>query len=442
MNIKKSHINIINITFFLFALFVCVDLSNIGNLNLFNFSFNLNISVFFSFIFIFTTLIIYRKYLLNLFNSIPEYKNIIYLLIVLLVIAYISSFFSELCSFAVTTTFFRYTIFFICFLFSLFLFKSNVYFKEIFLKSFIAINVIIILSSIFDFYIPSFNGFLIQYFGHPELKHSFMEFNGVKHIRPSGFVSDSNLTAFTIIVFTMLLLVNIKENHKKYFYVLIFLIAGYSFGMLASRSALIFSIVGFIYIIIKEVPNRKFGIVLILCFWIIQLTTPQTLVRIQQFFKPDKTLEETQIGRPVIWSAAIKAFKTSPVIGIGSSVFFKKSVGILEQMKTEGDERLKNEYFNELNPVNPHNIFLTALSEYGIIGLIFFMIFLFYLFKFHILKKYFLSILFLSGTLFVSTLSNYAPYYKYYLLLCIFIIIFSSDNMKINYSKFYQGSIY
>ena len=99
-------------------------------------------------------------------------------------------------------------------------------------------------------------------------------------------------------------------------------------------------------------------------------------------------------------------------------------------------EILNNFDYSNLNieeyDVNPHSIFLAILSEYGIIGFVIFLVFLIFIFHHLIRNKLWTSILFVSGLLFVSSVSGYVPYYKYYLLICIVFFILLDKNMLIN----------
>jgi oligosaccharide repeat unit polymerase len=218
------------------------------------------------------------------------------------------------------------------------------------------------------------------------------------------------------------------------------ILSGYIFGMVASRSALIVVLCISLVIYIYRYTDRKKLIVFLALFLLVQLLTPQTQVRIGQFFNRTYIEEEVSGGRPLIWKAAFLAFKTSPVIGIGSCVFFEESTGfintVLQNQKEEDSNPMRAIYYLRLDHTNPHSIFFTMLTEYGIIGLMIFVIFLIVQYRNLIRKRMILSISFISGLLFVSMLSNYAPYYRAYHLICILVFALSEKNMlRLNYSK-------
>lgn len=392
-----------------------------------------------------TSSIVSILYILTFFVTVPiseikkniedfDRKNFL-ILSVLLVVAFVSSYFSDLRSFAVGTTIFRYTLFIICFICTVV--YCN-YFKDavkFILKSYIYFNVLIIISSFIDFYVPAFNMTLIKYFGHMEYYHSSLKINGVNYIRPSGFITDTNLTAFTLTLSCLLLLLN-RRLFNKYFIYSFYVLAGYSFGMLASRSALVAVLISAILFWIFRYAERKQVIIFLLLFFLVQLFTPQTQARIGQLFNKSYMEEEIGIGRPLIWKAAVIAFKTKPVIGIGSGVFFKESDFFISEAKDipVNVSKERNPFgpdYKQEGGINPHSIFLVMLTEYGIIGLSIFLLLLIFYSRQLIIKKQYISIIIFAGLLFVSALSNYAPYYKYYLIICIIIYVLSKNNMLI-----------
>ena len=88
------------------------------------------------------------------------------------------------------------------------------------------------------------------------------------------------------------------------------------------------------------------------------------------------------------------------------------------------------DYF-KIDKKNPHNIFLVMLSETGLIGFGIFITLLVLMAITFMKRNILISFLFLLNILIISSLSNFAPYYKFYLVICIVFLIVSESNMKI-----------
>jgi O-antigen ligase len=357
------------------------------------------------------------------------------ILTVLLASVYLSAFLSQYREMALSSALFRFTLFFLCFIGTV---ACIYYFKDsanFILKSLIFINLLVVLSSIADFYIPAFNEFLVRYFGHLEPKYSVLKLAGVTYMRPSGFVSDTNLTAFSIVVSCLLLLLNEDNVRMGWFKYIFYGLSGYSFGMLASRSAILALLICLAAFFITKRIGRKRIIVFFAIFFAIQLTTPHTIARIKQYVDKSYLEEEFKASRLVLWKAAWLAFEEHPVTGLGTGIFFVKSVDYMKAVWQDSptiDPELKEKISRaNLDPWNPHNIFLTMLSEEGIIGFVIFVVFLVFLFKRLIWEKRKTSLILISAVLLVSSLSNYAPYYKYYMVLCIALYAGIRQDMKI-----------
>ena len=362
-------------------------------------------------------------------------RQIIFLLSLLLIMAFISSAAGAWKSFAIGVTLFKYTLLFLCFIITVIycnLYKQAIRFVFF---SFVYFNLFIILSTFADFFIPSFNSLLTGKFGHmPDL---VLKINGIIYARPSGFITDTNLTAFTIAFCSLLVLLNADQFKFKYFEYIFYILAGLSFGMLASRSAMVIVLFSAGIFWVFRLASRKQTVIFLLLFFIVQLLTPQTQARLNQYFSPVNYSQKEGIeeGRPIIWKAAMKAFYDHPVVGMGSGVFFKESDRYIkevlaEQPLTEDQKGLME--MMKKQEINPHSIFLAMMCEYGVIGLLLFLIFIAALFKEYLQKKYFISAVMLVSVLFVSSFSNYAPYYKYYLVICIIGFVLSKNNMKVN----------
>ena len=157
------------------------------------------------------------------------------------------------------------------------------------------------------------------------------------------------------------------------------------------------------------------------------------------FFDKEKIEEEMTVGRPVIWSAALRLYNENPVIGAGPGVFFEYSREYMSYMLGSAEDININDpdkpNYHKVDNMNPHNIFLVMLSETGMIGFLIFTSLLIYLFQFYIRKRLFLSTLFLVNVILISAFSNFAPYYKLYLVMAIAFFIASGKDMRVIYNK-------
>ncbi|MCI0449990.1 MAG: O-antigen ligase family protein [Chlorobi bacterium] len=303
------------------------------------------------------------------------------------------------------------------------------------LKSFIYSNVLVITGSLLDFYVPEFHEFLVKHFGRQETYHSLVRIGDVKIMRPMGFLTDSNLTAFSIAMALLLLLFNYKHFNKIFRYGF-YILGTYIFGMLVSRSSLLICVLTIIIFFIFKVVERKELYLFIAMFVIFQLITPQTYGKLYSLFTKKQTETELSSGRLVIWEAAFTVFLESPVIGAGPGNFFELSRNyirdILKKMPEINIGDPAKAKYHQIDRLNPHNIFLVMLSEIGMVGLIMFLILLILLNKILINEKKYISFLFLFNILIVSSFSNFAPYYKFYLVICIVFYIVSNNNMKLS----------
>jgi O-antigen ligase len=422
--------------------------------------FNIQLSTIGLIIYIFSSLIFVPLTEIKKIFTEKNEKIIIALISLLLITAFISSAFSELPLFAVITTFFRYFLFWgvlIITYSSSLIYKNSV--NYIF-KSFIYLNILLIISCLADHYIYAFNKILIQYFGHSLFNDSYLELNGKYYLRPSGFLTESNLTALIIISANILLLLNNSVFRSKYINYAYFLISGFTFGLTGSRSALIFFISASFLIFLITKSQKKEVVIFFLVFLTGQLFTPQIHARLIQiaggytknmsenfddpFLNDEKVKSYNLYNSPGdsskiyfhfkarrihIWLASIEAFKTSPVIGIGSGVFFKESNKFLETVINKN--KATDIRIIDKGGVNPHSIFLTILAEYGLIGmLIFISIIVWYIYS-NLKLKYYYSVIIFCCIMIVSAISGYAPFYKFYLLFMIIFYIASKNNLQL-----------
>ncbi len=411
---------------------VC-DLTLSGKVNLGFFNINIQLSAIAVIIYIILFFFIYPLKEFPVVFKNELHRNNIIIFTLLLIAAFVSSYFSMFQKFAIITTTSRYALYLLALILSLCYVKYFEKAGEFILRTFIFTNFLIILSCLADYYIPDFYQFLVDHFGHMESKHSFMKIDGFIYKRPSGFITDTNLTAFSLGFSSFLLLVN-RNKFNKYFEYTFYILAGYCFGMASSRSAFIMVIfLLVIALIIKKISWRN-GVVYFLLFIAVQFITPQTQARFFDISSKEKKIEEMELGRPLIWKADYLAMRIKPVIGIGSGVFFKLSDTLIARVKNEITDEQLNAAISDIRTdpvkgINPHNIFFTMQIEYGITGTVLFIILILYNMMHLIKTKNYLTLAAAFGILFVSSLSNYAPYYKYYLL--IFIIFYILTDYKL-----------
>jgi len=304
------------------------------------------------------------------------------------------------------------------------------------IRSFIYVNILVIAGSLLDYYVPGFHRLLVNHFDRPGAEHSILKIGEMQFMRPMGFLTDTNLTAFSLSLAMILLLLNHKHFNKIFTY--IFFAAGsYVFGMLASRASLILCLVAAMIFLVTRAVEWKQILVFIFIFIIFQAITPQTYSRLLTFSDTEKVDEELKFGRFVIWKAAFDLFKDNPVIGAGPGNFFEHSQHRIRQVifRENPDINIDNpgsKNYYVVGKGNPHNLFLAVLCEEGILGFLMLMTLIAYLLhRFSKGKKY-LSVLFLLLILMVSSVSNFAPYYRFYLLICIIFLVISGTNMKIS----------
>jgi len=411
---------IFKISFFLLCLGTLADTMLITDVNMGLFWVNLETPKIALIIYIVSFLIVSDFKFSKIFSDFDRKFTLLVFLI--LISGLISVYFSDerKASFKILLNYLSY---FVCFLISLY--YSN-YFKEarnFIVKTFLAVNFILILSCLADYYLPSFNQFLINNFGHAELKHSFFEANGIKYLRPSGFLSETNLTGLSIALSLLILIINYSNIRNKILLYGYVLFSGYTFGMLGSRSTSIMILICSVLFLIFKKVDYKTVLKILLVFFLVQVFTPQTRIRLVQMFDKERIEEEAAIGRFMIWKGAVKAFEEHPVTGLGPGIFFFKSLYYIDKTVTDREsfDRM------EKNMANPHNILLAFASEQGVIGILLFIALLIFVFFNLIKKKKYFSLSIFLGIMFASGLSSYAPYFKYYLILCIIVYTLSQS---------------
>jgi hypothetical protein len=360
-------------------------------------------------------------------------RTIIILSALLVLTTLVSSFYADYPETALRTT----SRFFFYFVLLNAAITAVYYFEEasgFMIRSFIYINVIVISGSLLDYFVPSFHTLLVDHFDRPGAEHSVLKIGEMQFMRPMGFLTDTNLTAFSLSLAMILLLLNHKHFNRVFTYIF-FAAASYVSGMLASRASLIMCLVAAVIFLVTRAVEWKQILVFIFIFIVFQAITPQTYSRLLTFSDTEKVDEELKFGRFVIWEAAFDLFKDNPVIGAGPGNFFEHSQHRIRQVifRDNPDINIDNpgskDYF-VVGKGNPHNLFLAVLCEEGILGFLIFITLIVYLMYRFIKGKQYLSVLFMLLILMVSLVSNFAPYYRFYLLICIIFLAISGTNMK------------
>jgi len=377
-------------------------------------------------------LIPFKDYL----KTVRKSGNIVILSIILciLVIAVISSYYSEYpeTAFKLCTRYFFYFLILVALLTAVEYYENA---GSFLIRSFIYVNILVITGSLLDYYFPSFHLLLIQYFDRPEAKHSVLNIGNEVYMRPMGFITDSNLTALSIGLALILLLLNQKHFGRIFTY-FFFAAAAYSMGMLASRAALVMVSAAAVIFFVIRATNRKQIVLFVVILIVFQSITPQFYARYLAIGDEEKIETEVKFGRPVIWKAAIDQFKESPLIGNGPGNFFEHSQNRIRAVifrENPGinidDPNSKDHY--EVGKGNPHSIFLAVLCELGILGFVLFLLLLLYMLYNFIKKRKLNSLIFMILIISVSAISNFAPYFKHYLLVCVIFYVLSEVDMKI-----------
>jgi O-antigen ligase len=206
--------------------------------------------------------------------------------------------------------------------------------------------------------------------------------------------------------------------------------------MLASRASLIMCCIAIIYLFINKTIERKYIVAFVVIFIVFQAVTPHTYSRFLSILE-NKGLkkEEIAFGRIVIWKAAMNVFKENPVIGAGPGNFFELSqvkINEIIYLENPGIDIfiLKSNDQYVVGKGNPHNLFLAVLCETGIAGFTIFILLIGGIAYFLVKTRRWLSLLFLFLVLQVSFLSNFAPYYKFYMLICIICYTASKCDLR------------
>lgn len=223
--------------------------------------------------------------------------------------------------------------------------SKNIY--KILLSSFLGIAVFSSLISIYQFL---------------NLKTMHVVVNSDNRI--SSFLENSNnlgvYSVLSIFIIIMLLLNSKKRNEKIVLSISIILLI-VNIVLSQSRNALLGLLLGFVLVAIMY--NKRFILYSFLLF-IILLITPQSQARLFSIF--DMNQNSTRIK---IWELTEIMIKHKPITGLGYGNF---TLRYHDYVTSNPSYLIRESYI----PLHPHNIILKFQSELGILGTIFFLIFI------------------------------------------------------------------
>jgi O-antigen ligase len=350
----------------------------------------------------------------------------------MMLVAVISSSLSNERTYALNITLFRLFLYYLCFVVTVFYIRTYPQLINFLIYSVIIAGLFNSVAVILDFFFIDLTQWLIKYFQHMNLDLQRHYINYVPYTRPSGFITDPNLAALFTGIGSVLFLLN--HNRIKIIYYIYLLVSGIAFTLISSKSAYIVLFLCVIIFLIFKLTSVKEFIFYFVIFYLLPLLQPYNILTFQSLTRPDYYKDEMSFGRAAIWEASYRCFKTSPFIGIGSGVFFKKSYDIICDILHEKEpEVTREQIYNRFKGTGntSHSLIIAVMVEYGIVGLT---ILFWFIVKFsiYLLKnKFLISFILFIGLFIISAVSSYAPYYKVYYVICIFLYAASLQDMKI-----------
>ncbi len=220
------------------------------------------------------------------------------------------------------------------------------------------------------------------------------------------------------------------EEKKDYLYLLIVIAIDisifFAYSRIATFMAALISLIGLIYVIVKSQNKKIYIIVSSVLLGIILLFGIIFWEKTLELFTYYLNIGFSLNGRDVLWEWCWEEFKKNLAFGIG---FFTKDFAAVEG----GIPGIPS--YGSIATVYCHNFFLHHFVCIGIVGTIF--IIPFYIRKYQILLKkvtsYNLLVLFLSLSLFLTSLFD--PTYTSNLFLIVFVLILISSSEKISFDN-------
>lgn len=335
----------------------------------------------------------------NFFFFIKKKFSIFFLIFYSILI--ISSIFSFdfFISFSQILFYFRY-LFFTLGVFYLFI-NNHIKFRTLFYFYFFALFIIC-----FDIFFEFFFGFNLS-FNQTEhyLKHRLSSFFGEE------LIAGSFISRFLPVLISIYIL-SFKENSNKYLILIITIFALFSSFLSGERTGFVLLIITFTFTLLLLNFSKKSYLVIflssLLTIVIINSVSPKPIE--SMFLKTFDQLQERSVIKFLPLSkhheahalSALKMFKNSPITGNGPNSF-----------RYLCDDK---KYYVDLGcTTHPHQMYIQILTETGIIGFIFMILFLFYI----------------SQQLFIILVLNfneknisYLVKSEFFLLLAIFINLF------------------
>jgi len=238
----------------------------------------------------------------------------------------------------------------------------------------------------------------------------------------------------------------IKDKKIVFFIIILFSLMLFLSG---NRGSVVYAI-GSLFIVLMFSSYRKFLFQLILGLMLI-------MVLVFAFDKPlykqflvykDPFNAKNNTGRTVLYETAIEMIKDKPLSGIGSKNFrydfHKYYLPVYERTK---DKNIYYEVYQERVPLHVHNMFLSFLLNWGIIGTVIFFSILYYIYK-HYIKGNNLAILSSVGLLYTVAPYNFGQsiaqgYWQFciFLTLAFVVIIGSYSNISKDREKVIKKGI-
>ena len=206
--------------------------------------------------------------------------------------------------------------------------------------------------------------------------------------RGTGFADNPNYVALGLIVaitYFALKLNNNKGLKFKMLYGILILLLIYIFITAGSRTGLVMLIVANFFIFIYSSFRVKLTLLFASTFIVLLLFSKQVslggpLILIQRLsHNLDKTSEDVRF---IVWKGALRTLENESYMGIGIGQFKAK----FPQYFGEEPNKLILEIVNRGFYLSTHNDYLAILTDYGLPGLLFYLIFLFLCFR-AILKR-------------------------------------------------------
>jgi O-antigen ligase len=286
--------------------------------------------------------------------------------------------------------------------------------------------------------------FFVYYLGFPDVVPSFVDYRNstpVFQIRPAGFSAEPSnyVVMLSWMLLFLLFIPNLYRRKKRW--ILIFINGLVLILTLSSAIVAFLGVIGIYYAFFKGFFQFiKFLFILLLLliatyFWIgnyvdinfLQYTFYEKILEL--FTPPETVLSSGQIRSYTSW-LGFELFKDNPIFGVGggNSYFFLYNY--------EKNIPVENLGFSLTHSIAPMSIYTKVLSELGIFGFVFMVLFLVYALitfsKFHKMNEFmkigFMGVLMTSG-FFFSIYPVYSLFIWINIALCLNVVYFEKSNI-------------